>query len=88
MLRLGGAYLQVSLEITKSGAKVLMRCKKYSPITGHGFRVPKGCTRQAKIGLHTGIDTQLKKVPQVLRIPHLWSPQLKPRDPGTGPSQG
>ena len=46
MLRLGGAYLQGSLGITKSGAKVLMRCKKYSPITGHGFRVPKGCTRQ------------------------------------------
>ena len=46
MLRLGGAYLQVSLEITKSGAKVLMRCKKYSPVAGHGFRVPKGCTRQ------------------------------------------
>ena len=46
MLRLGGAYLQWSLEITKSGAKVLMRCKKIPPTTGHGFRVPKGCTRQ------------------------------------------
>ena len=46
MLRLGGAYLRVSLAITKSGAKVLMRWKNYSHIAGHGFRVPKGCTRQ------------------------------------------
>ena len=46
MLRLGGAYLPGSLAITKSGAKVLMRCKTYPLTTGHGFRVPKGCTRQ------------------------------------------
>ena len=45
MLRLGGTYLRVSLAITKSGAKVLRRSKKYVLITGHGFRVPKGCTR-------------------------------------------
>ena len=61
MLRLGGAYLQVSLEITKSGAKVLMRCK-ILPYSRARVQGAQGLHQaEAKIGLPTGLYTQLKK---------------------------